>query len=230
MDVLCHTDNVWGAMVGNRPLPRGPEVRSTYSGKAYNGYTDDELMKKDGTGCTKMGVETFKNGIVTRGILIDIPRLKGVPYLEPGTPVFPEDIEAWEKKAGVKIASGDAIFLRTGRWARRAKLGPWSLLGPGSQGEAGYHASAARLIKQRDVALVGSDCANDVYPSGVEGAAIPVHSLVIAAIGAGLFDSQDLEALAETAARLNRWEFMLTGAPLTITGGTGSPINLTATF
>src|SRR5436189_242484 len=90
---------------------------------------DDQL------GSAKLGIENLKSGIVTRGILIDIPRLKGVPYLEPGTPVYVEDLEAWEKKAGVKVASGDAILLRTGRWARRAALGPW----PVSRSAAGFH-------------------------------------------------------------------------------------------
>jgi hypothetical protein len=76
---------------------------------------------------TKLGIDFLKNGIVTRGILIDIPRLKGLPYLEPGTPVYVEDLEAWEKKADLKIGRGDAILLRTGRWARPEAVGPWSV-------------------------------------------------------------------------------------------------------
>jgi hypothetical protein len=73
-----------------------------------------------------LGIQNLKNGVVTRGVLIDIPRLKNLPYLEPGTPVFVEDLEACEKKAHVTVPAGDAIFLRTGRWARREKLGPWA--------------------------------------------------------------------------------------------------------
>ena len=65
----------------------------------------------------------MKSGIVTRGVLYDIPRLKGVPYLEPGTRIFVEDLEAWERKAGVKAMAGDALLLRWGRWARRRALG-----------------------------------------------------------------------------------------------------------
>ncbi len=195
-----------------------------YKGQTYNGYPTAEVNTEKG--CTKLGIQNLKNGVVTRGILIDIPRLKGLPYLEPGTAVYVEDLEAWEKKSGVKIGSGDAIFLRTGRWARREKLGAW----PVSRTEAGYHSSVAPWIKARGVAFVGSDDAQDVTPSMVEGVNLPVHTLMITALGINLLDNQDLEAVAETAAKLNRWEFMLTLAPVPVTGGTGFPINALATF
>jgi kynurenine formamidase len=149
-----------------------------------------------------------------------------VPFLEPGTPVFPEDVEAWEKKAGVKVSSGDVIFLRTGRWARRAKVGPWAI----AKQAAGFHASIAPWLKARGVAMMGSDAAADVTPSMVEGVALPVHVLAIVALGMNLFDNQDLEAVAETAAKLNRWEFMLSVAPMPVQGGTGFPVNALAIF
>jgi hypothetical protein len=119
--------------------------------------------------------------------------------------VFVEDIEAWEKKSGVRIAAGDAILLRTGRWARRAKLGPWDIL---KDGTAGFHASVVPWLKARGVAMIGSDSALDVLPSQVEGVWSPVHSLVITSLGMTILDNQDLEATAETAAQLGRWEFM----------------------
>jgi kynurenine formamidase len=196
----------------------------SYKDLTYNGFPKAEVNTEKG--CAKLGIENLKNGIVTRAILIDIPRLKGVPYLEPGTAVYVEDLEAWEKKAGVKISSGDAILLRTGRWARRAKIGPWNV----GQNEAGFHASVVPWLKMRGVALVGSDDAQDVVPAMVEGVNLPVHTLLIAALGINLLDNQDLEAVAETAARLGRWEFMLTVAPVPVTGGTGFPINALATF
>ena len=194
-----------------------------HKGMMYNGVSHQTVTP---AGCAKSGIQGLKNGIVTRGILIDIPRLKGVPYLEPGTPVFPEDVEAWEKKAGVKVSSGDVIFLRTGRWARRAKVGPWGV----SNHAAGFHASIAPWLKARGVALMGSDVAADVVPSLVEGVRLPVHVLTIAGLGMNLFDNQDLEAVAETAAKLNRWEFMLTVAPMPVEGGTGFPVNALAIF
>lgn len=91
-----------------------------YKDKHYNGYPSTAVNTEHG--CTKLGIENLQNGVITRGILIDIPRLRNVPWLEPGTAVFVEDLEAWERKAGVTVSSGDAIFLRTGRWARWAKL------------------------------------------------------------------------------------------------------------
>ena len=195
-----------------------------YKDQTYNGYPRAEVNTEKG--CTKLGVQNLKNGIVTRGILLDIPRLKGLPYLEPGTPVFQEDLEAWEKKAGIKVSPGDAIFLRTGRWARREKLGPW----PVSRNEAGYHASVAPWLKARGVSFLGSDDAQDVTPSLVEGVNLPVHTLAITALGVDILDNMDLEAVAETAARLNRWEFLLTVAPVPVTGGTGFPANPLAIF
>ena len=206
-----------------------------YQGELYNGFKISEVKGPDG--CTKSGIEVNKAGFTTRGVLLDIPRLKGVPYLEPGTPVYPEDFEAWEKEAGVTVQPGDAIFLRTGRWARRAAVGPWNLI-PADPiaGEAGYHPSTIPWIRERDVAIIAADVSNDARPSGVpeEVRAVvrgmPVHSLFIVAMGGYVIDAVDLEELAETAARLNRWEFMVTGAPTAAKGGTGSLLNLTAIF
>jgi kynurenine formamidase len=194
-----------------------------YQGKMYNGFAQTEVTQK---GCDKLSIHNLKQGLFTRGILMDIPRLKGVPFLEPGTAIYPEDLEAWEKKAGVKVSSGDVIFIRTGRWARRAAKGPWSV----STNSAGLHASCAKWLKQRDVAVIGSDVASDVIPSGVEGVTLPIHQMVLVALGVHIFDNCDLEALSEAAARRNRWEFLLTAAPLAVTGGTGSPLNPIATF
>jgi kynurenine formamidase len=195
-----------------------------YKDQTYNGYARAEVNTDKG--CTRLGIQNLKNGIVTRGVLVDIPRLRNLPYLEPGTPIYVEDLEAWEKKAGVKIASGDAVLLRTGRWARREKLGPWNV----GQSAAGLHASVAPWIKTRGVSFLGSDAAEDVTPSMVEGIALPIHTLMITALGINLLDNQDLEALGDTAAKLNRWEFMLTIAPVPVTGGTGFPLNAIAMF
>jgi len=195
-----------------------------YKDQTYNGYPRAEVNTEKG--CTKLGIENLKHGIVTRGVLIDVPLLKGLPYLEPGTPVFVEDLEAWEKKAGIRIGSGDAILLRTGRWLRREQVGPWAV----SKHAAGFHASVAPWIKARGVAFVGSDDAQDVVPSMVEGINLPVHTLLLTGLGINLLDNQDLEAVAQTAARLKRWEFMLSIAPVPVAGGTGFPLNALAVF
>ncbi len=194
-----------------------------YQGKMFNGFSREEVTLQ---GAGKLAVTNYKNGIFTRGILMDIPRLKGVPYLEPGTPIYPGDLDLWEKKAGLKVVAGDVIFIRTGRWARREALGPWNV----GEKSAGLHASCARWLKTHDVAAVGSDAASDVMPSGVEGVRQPIHQLVLIAMGMPIFDNCDLEAVAAEAARLRRWEFLLTAAPLPVPGGTGSPLNPIATF
>ena len=195
-------------------------------GVFYNGYTPDaEAVMKQGH--AKNSIHNVKNGIFTRGVLIDIPRLKGVPYLEPGTPIYVEDLEAWEKQAGVKVSAGDALFVRTGVWARRKAVGPW-LRGRAEGGRsAGLDPSVIPWLKQRDIALLGSDHPQYVSPSNLRGA---VHDFALLYLGVSLFDNCDLEALGDAAAARKRWEFLLTASPLPIRGGTGSPLNPIATF
>ena len=196
------------------------------NGVFYNGYKPDaETVLKDRH--AKNSIHNVKNGIFTRGVLIDIPRLKGVPYLEPGTPIYAEDREAWEKKAGMKVSAGDALFVRTGVWARRKAMGPW-LRGRVEGGRsAGLDPSVIPWLKQRDIAILGSDHPQYVSPSPLRGA---VHDFALLYLGVHLFDNCDLEALADAAAAGGRWEFLLTAAPLPIPGGTGSPANPIATF
>lgn len=194
-----------------------------WNGKMYNGFSQEEVTQK---GALKLAIRNLKQGIFTRGVLMDISQLKGVKYLEPGTPIYPEDLEAWEKRAGLKLTAGDAVFIRTGRWARRAEKGAWNV----SANSAGLHASCARWLKARDVALLGSDAASDVAPSGIEGLTHPIHQLALIALGVHIFDNCDLEALSEAAMKRKRWEFLLTAAPIPLTGGTGSPLNPIASF
>ncbi len=193
----------------------------SYNGRMYN----DRPMNT--TICIP-GIENLKDGIMTRGILIDIPRLKGVPYLEPGTNITSQDVEAWEKMAGVKVSSGDAIILRTGRWPRRDKVGPWKIIGHSS----GFDLSMAAWVKSRDVALAGGDNSVEMEwdPPLVEGNPVPLHTFFIVGLGMPIIDSFDPEALAEIAARLHRWEFMLVVAPWRVPNGTASVINPVAVF
>ena len=196
------------------------------NGVFYNGYKPDaDTVVKNGH--TKNSIHNVKNGIFTRGVLIDIPRLKGVPYLEPGTPIYVEDLEAWEKQAGLKVSAGDALFVRTGVWARRKAEGPW-LRGRAEGGRsAGLDPSVIPWLRQRDVAILGSDHPQYVSPSALRGA---VHDFALLYLGVHLFDNCDLEAIGAAAAARKRWDFLLSAAPLPIGGGTGSPINPVATF
>lgn len=194
-----------------------------YNDRMYNGFSRDEVTRE---GAKKLGIQNLKQGILTRGILMDIPRLRGKAYLEPGEAIFPEDLDAWEEKAGIKVSSGDVVLIRTGRWLRRDEAGPWSA----RDGMPGLHASCAKWLKDRDVAVLGSDAASDVMPSQVPGVSQPIHLLTLHALGVHILDNCDLEALSKTSARLNRWDFLLTTSPIPVQGGTGSPLNPIATF
>jgi len=196
-----------------------------FDGKMWNGYPVTGLVTTE-RGAGKNSILTMKSGIVTRGVLYDIPKLKGVDYLEPGTRIFPEDLEAWEKKAGVKVGAGDALLLRWGRWTRRAKLGPW----PVNEAMAGLDNSVIPWLKKRDIAILGWETpdyaphpAGDLPPSSL-------HNFALTMLGIHLIDRADFDAISEAAAARNRWEFMLTIAPLPIPRGTGSPVNPIARF
>ncbi len=194
-----------------------------HQGKMYNGFLRSEVKP---SGAEKLGVQHMKQGIFTRGVLVDVPWLKGVPYLEPGTAIRIEDLEAWEQKTGLHVESGDVLLVRTGLYERQRQLGSWNFI----QAAAGLHASVATWLKERDVAVVGSDATNEVFPSGIEGVPFPIHQLAVVALGMPLLDNLNLEDLAREAQARNRWEFLFVAAPLRVPGGTGSPVNPLATF
>ena len=192
-------------------------------GKIYNGHAQEVV---NGTGAHQMAVDAYREGFFSRGILMDIPRLKGVPYLELSTPIYPADLDAWEKQAGIRVGPGDIVFVRTGRWARRAVVGPWDT----DRAAAGMHYTCAKWFRDRDVAVVGSDVHGELMPSGVKGVPYPLHQLLLVAMGVPMLDNCDLERLGEEAAARKRWEFLLTAAPLVVPLGTGSPLNPVAVF
>ena len=202
-------------------------------GVTYNGYRPDSAAVAANGGHSRNTVHNAKSGIVTRGILIDMARFRNVPYLEPGTPIHIEDLEAWEAATGVTVSAGDAVFIRTGRWTRRAEVGPWDV----ANAAAGLHASVIPWLRERDIALLGGEAAQDMAPAEVDPAVAlpedlgprPLHRFALIYLGMPLFDNADLDAAGEVAAALDRWEFLLTAAPLP-TRGTGSPINPIATF
>ena len=192
-----------------------------YEDRLYNGHDYRDVVTDDG--CSLMDTTQMKDGLVTKGVLVDMARLKGVPYLEPGTKLYVEDIEAWEEQAGVRLGSGDALLLRTGRWARREAMGAGGAM-------SGWDASVMPWMAERDIALLGADSVHEA-PDTVPGLGFnPIHRFAIVSRGMNLLDNLDLEAAAETAARLNQWDFMLVIAPLRVPGGTGSPVNPLAIF
>lgn len=194
-----------------------------YDGKMYNGFSKDEVSE---AGAARNAILNFKNGVMARGVLMDMARYKGRPYLEPGTPIYPEDLDGWEKMSGIRVGAGDAIIVRTGRFARRAEKGPWSVQ---EQGLAGLHASCGEWLHARDIAVLGGDGAQDVLPASVEGIQ-PVHTLCLVGMGVPIFDNLDLELVGQEAARRKRWEFLVTAAPAAVPKATGAVFNPIATF
>ena len=198
-------------------------------GKGYNGRSMEDI--KTAGGCPKGNINALKDGVVTRGILFDATRLPGKAthqgWLEPGTAIHREDLEALEKIERVKVSPGDVILLYTGRWKRRAALGPW----PNATGFAGYHADVAYFLKERGVSFIGHDGPNDVSPTGFpQTVGLPLHQLALVAMGVSIFDNLDFERTAEEAKRLNRYEFLFMASPLRIDKGMGSPLNPLAIF
>src|SRR2546426_8019592 len=198
-------------------------------GKGYNGRSMDEI--KAAGGCPRGNINALKDGIVTRGILFDATRLPGKAtsqgWLEPGTAIHREDLEALEKMERVKVSPGDVILLYTGRWKRRAALGPWS----NTTGFAGYHADVSYFIKERGVSFIGGGGPNDVSPSWLaQAVGLGLHQLALVAMGVNIFDNLDFERVAEQAKRLNRYEFLFMAAPMRIEKGMGSPLNPLAIF
>jgi hypothetical protein len=182
-------------------------------------------------GCSANGIDRMGPGFATRAILVDMPLLKHADWLDPHTPIYPSDLEAWEKFANVRIGSGDAVLIRTGRWALRAAKGPW----PQAREAAGLHASVMPWLKQRDIALLASDAVNDVQPSGIiggsgEAANRPVHLISIAVMGMPLVDNGYFEDAAKEAAARSRWEFFMTVQLTGLEGGTATNFNALGIF
>jgi kynurenine formamidase len=171
-------------------------------------------------------IDLLGNGLVGRGVLIDVPRVRGVPWVEPGEHVFREDLQEAERSEGVEVGVGDILLVRTGHARRLAELGPWDT----QRAKAGLHPSAASFLADRSVAALGSDGNNDTAPSTTEGVGFPMHVLALNAMGIHLFDYLWFEELARHCEQAQRWEFLFAAAPLRVTGATGSPVNPTAIF
>jgi len=194
-----------------------------FDGKMYNGRPWDDITKEGGASTNS--IYNLRDGIVTRGVLMDIPRLKGVDYLAAGTRIYAEDLEAWEKKAGVKVSPGDALFIRTGRWTREKKEAPGS-----ATAQAGLDVSVIPWLKRRDIAVLAGEHGGDATPPLGDLPPLAVHDFALIALGVHILESTSLDEVAEAAAARKRWAFMLVTAPLRVPGGTGSPVNPIAVF
>lgn len=195
-----------------------------WDGQMYNGVSSDAVTSR--SGATQSSVLGAREGIVTRGVVLDVAAVRGRPWLEPGDAVYPEDLEAAEKAQGVRVQSGDFVLLNTGYSRQIEEEGPV----PISQGQAGWQAACLPWLHDREVAGIGSDTANDVTPSGYSEIPNPMHVIGIVAMGVWLLDNCNLVHCVEMCQRLQRWEFLFVVGPLRLEGGTGSPVNPLALF
>jgi kynurenine formamidase len=192
--------------------------------KMYNGFDASEVGSH---GARKCAITVAREGVVTRGVLIDIPRLKNIEWMEPGDRVFPEDLDAAEKAHGVHVQEGDVLMLRTGRSARRKAKGAWE---PMRGGMAGLDATCLPWLHERRIAMLGCDGVSDVVSSGYDDVPLPIHVGTLVTMGVHLIDNADLDAVGAAAHRLKRYEFQFVLAPLILERGTASPVNPLAIF
>ena len=188
-----------------------------YDGNLYNGVPAKTITS---TGATTLSIDEARHGIVSRGILLDIPRLRQVSWLEPGDHVRADDLSAAEQAEGLRVSQGDLLFVRVGHRRRRNELGPWKV----ADARAGLHPTALEFLAERQVALLGSDGNNDTAPSTTVDVQFPVHTLAINAMGLYLLDYLQFEDLVPVCEEERRWSFLCVIAPLRLPAATGSPV------
>jgi len=206
-----------------------------WQGKMYNGFDAGEVCYK---GALKCGIDVARDGIVSRGVLLDIAKVRKVDWLDSGDRISAEDLDRAEKEHRLRVEEGDVLLVRTGRAKMRkarAATGDYR-----HEGLAGLDASCLSWLHERRIAILGTDSGADIFPSGWTGSlwgsgdnfelpgAIHVGSLV--AMGVHLLHACDLEELATVCSRLSRFEFMFNMAPLILERGTCSPVNPIALF
>lgn len=194
-----------------------------WQGKIYN---DRPVTAVTSMGAKANAITIGQDGIVSRGVLLDIPGLKGVDFLEPNQSITIADLEAAEAAAGLRVEAGDILLVRTGRHVRRKVKGPWD----SRVTLAGLHHEVGPWLKDRDVALLGSDGVSDYREHPFDCATHPIHVLTLVAMGMQLLDNQNLDDIAAACAERSRWAFMLVIAPLKLVGGTASMTNPIAIF
>jgi kynurenine formamidase len=197
----------------------------SYNAQMYNGVPADRVTSDKGA--TAHDVTSAAKGIITRGVLLDVPAFRGVEWLEPDDFVTPEEITAILARHGIELRAGDALLLRTGL-GRRISQGDFSTLGESKR--ASWHAACLPLFHDSDIAVIAADAVNENAPSGYPSLSRPVHTIGITALGLWLVDNCDFEELARTCAELGRYEFAFVVSALPFTGATGSPVNPLAIF
>ena len=189
-----------------------------FDGKLYNGVPADTVTE---TGAAELPIDLAADGIVGRGVLLDVPRSRGTPWLEPGDNVTTDDLLTAERDQSVRVGQGDIVLVRVGHRHRRNEQGPWDA----AEARAGLHPTLLPVLAERQIAALGSDGNNDTAPSSVDGVDFPVHVLAVNALGLYLMDYLQFGDLAALCEQEGRWSFLCVIAPLRLPTGTGSPVN-----
>jgi kynurenine formamidase len=193
-----------------------------FEGKVYNGRPVADVVHQQGLGFGSLYVQ--RNGVVTRGVLLDVARARGIDWLEPTDTVTAADLQAAEDLAGVRVESGDAVLVRVGLGRREAETGPEDV-----KVRTGLGPDCAPWLHEREVALFGSDCPEKL-PSAYPSLGLTWHIAALVFMGLVLVDAVDMEAVAAACAEEGRSEFLYTQAPLRFAGGTGCPVNPLCVF
>jgi kynurenine formamidase len=195
-----------------------------WQGKLYNGKPASLITSREGA--QTHSIEAAAEGIVTRGVLLDVTRVRNAPWLEADDPVMPEDLEAAEELEGVHVEEGDLLLVRTGNYRRRLERGPV----PNTQPMTACQVACTPWFKERGVAMLGTDTSNDIRPSQYATITSPLHTMSLVTLGMWLIDNANLEELAQACQQRDRYEFMLTMGPLRLRHVTGCPVNPIALF
>jgi kynurenine formamidase len=201
IDALCHVWNSDGLWNGRRPDVLAP------------------------TGARWGSIDAWSGGIITRGVLLDVPAFRGTSYVTSDRPVTGDDLREVAEAQGVDVHPGDALLVHSGREAFNAESG--RVWGAANQENPGLHASCLVPIRDWDISVLVWDMM-DANPSGYE-TRWTVHG-ALPSFGVALVDNALLEPLAQACKAEGRFDFMLMLAPLVVQGGTGSPLNPIAMF
>jgi kynurenine formamidase len=191
-----------------------------HDGLMYNGY-DARLVSS--AGADKNGIENQKT-VVSRGVLLDIPRVRGVEYLEPGDAITGDDLDSACEHHGVEVGTGDIVLIRTGDMARRRGLPGWDGFSAGDS--PGLSLLSAPWLAEREVAAIATDTwGAEVRPNEIEGSFQPLHLVMVVAMGLFVGEIWYLDELAADCADDGVYEFQLVAPPLVIPRAVGSPLN-----
>jgi kynurenine formamidase len=188
-------------------------------GQMYNGFPASDVTS---VGARRNAIDVANDGIVGRGVLLDIPRVRGAEWLEPGDAIAPSELDAACAAQQTDVGEGDIVLIATGRDARRAAHGPWA---PWRHGLAGLDPECIAWLVEHDPSMLGADGVSDPLPGNDHAWPMPVHQCLLVGMGVHLLDNLRLDRLAAACAAAQRWEFLFVVAPLQIGGGTGSPVN-----